>query len=547
MAGACRLRVGRALRGGVALMSSKSLRRAGESDATQRAGRVVLSSVSFRYHDETADSDETTRAAVSGGSVEGIDLAIDAGACTVLCGRTGSGKSTVLRLIEGLAGTFFSGDRTGEVALCGDEVSCLTSRQRTERLGVVMQDPRSQFFMSVVGDEIAFSLESLGKDPEVTASHVREAASLCGVGELLCERISGLSSGQRQRVALASAVAHRPQVLVLDEPLANLDDEGSESLVRIVSALKLRGVAVVVSEHRLAQLEPVADEFVYLDGGRIAARWSTQEFSRLTSDDKARYGLRHSVEGTCGASSGGCRVRAPGARDACVSGIEPAGVSFAGGPDASSWRLADVTYRYPSSKRGIHALSAEFPVGAVTVVRGQNGAGKTTLAKVLVGAIREQKGTVFRGEKRLSRRARRRCSYFVMQDADYQLYAASVAEEIVLGRRMSEPLRLRAKEALEAFGLEEVACRHPASLSGGQKQRVTLAAAYCSDAELVVLDEPTSGLDGDGLYDVAQWCRKIADEGKAVVVITHDDLLARLVGDQVVDLDVKCTCEKGMK
>ena len=184
----------------------------------------------------------------------------------------------------------------------------------------------------------------------------------------------------------------------------------------------------------------------------------------------------------------------------------------------------------------MRGLDAEFPCGAVTVVAGPNGVGKTTLAKVLCGVVREQAGRVtFRGRP-VARRERRRRGYFVMQDADYQLYAGSVADEVVLGRRVDDALKARAWEALEAFDLADLADRHPASLSGGQKQRVTLAAAYCSDADLVVLDEPTSGLDGRGVAQVAAWCRRLARAGKTVVVVTHDELLARMAGDRRIDL-----------
>lgn len=175
-----------------------------------------------------------------------------------------------------------------------------------------------------------------------------------------------------------------------------------------------------------------------------------------------------------------------------------------------------------------------------------NGSGKTTLAKVLVGASRPQKGLITRGGKALSPRERRHLSYFVMQDADYQLYAGSVADEVVLGRRVDDVLKARAWEALDAFDLKDLADRHPASLSGGQKQRVTLAAAYCSDAELVVLDEPTSGLDGRGMREVALWCRRLAAEGKAVVIITHDEMLARLAGDRRVELAAHDERRKGV-
>ena len=152
---------------------------------------------------------------------------------------------------------------------------------------------------------------------------------------------------------------------------------------------------------------------------------------------------------------------------------------------------------------------------------------------MLCGATREQAGRVTFDGRPVPRRERRRRSYFVMQDADYQLYAGSVADEVVLGRRVDEALKARAWEALEAFDLVDLADRHPASLSGGQKQRVTLAAAYCSDADLIVLDEPTSGLDGRGVREVSAWCRTLAAGGKAVAIITHDNLLAALAGDAV--------------
>ena len=150
--------------------------------------------------------------------------------------------------------------------------------------------------------------------------------------------------------------------------------------------------------------------------------------------------------------------------------------------------------------------------------------------------IRDRAGRVTFDGRPVPRRERRRRSYFVMQDADYQLYAGSVADEVVLGRRVDEALKARAWEALEAFDLVDLADRHPASLSGGQKQRVTLAAAYCSDADLIVLDEPTSGLDGRGVREVSAWCRTLAAGGKAVAIITHDNLLAALAGDAVVEL-----------
>lgn len=486
------------------------------------------------------------------GCVREVSFEVAPGRCVVVCGRSGGGKSTVLRLVNGLAGTFFPGVLEGVTQVCGISSQRILPQQRPQMLGVVMQDPRSQFFMGRVGDEIAFSSENLGVAPAEVVQRVREAARLCGVDHLLDEGLTRLSSGQKQRVALAAAVACKPRVLVLDEPTSNLDAAGVRALVGILAELKSRGVAVVIGEHRLHQLIDVADEYLCLRAGRVAARWSAAEFARLSYQEACALGLRHPKAAKLPCAR--CVPEAPKAPDAgacarqvassCAAGSEGKKASCssplsesAGSGAHAGWEVRNLTYVYPSTKRGIRNMSARFSFGAVTVVKGANGTGKTTLAKVLTGAVRPQGGSVLRSGVPASRSMRRRASYFVMQDADYQLYAGSVAEEVVLGRKVDAALEQRAREALAAFDLTALAHRHPASLSGGQKQRVTLAAAYCSDAELVVLDEPTSGLDGRGVAEVSTWCATLARAGKAVVVITHDDLLAALAADAVVHLD----------
>ena len=495
----------------------------------------------FRYVDEseTAEAEASFAngsAEASDSRVDDVSLAVAPGRCMVLCGRSGSGKSTVLRMINGLAGTFFPGKLTGVVALCGTEVYRLTARERTESMGVVMQDPRSQFFMGAVGDEIAFSADNLGVDPEETIRRVNRTATVCGIEDLLGEKLSELSSGQKQRVALAAALACDPCVLVLDEPTSNLDKQGSEALIGILADLKGEGVALVISEHRLHRFLPIVDSYVCMRDGRVVARWDAQTFSGLSADEVACFGLRHPDRGCNeGVSTSSRRVSGDDDPSAVRGSIalsdtatpevqeESAGgwlhadaisasrsqePSF--GEEGHGWCVEGLRYLYPSTRRGICAMTAFFKSGKVTVVEGENGTGKTTLAKVLCGAVKEQAGQVTLDGRPVSRRERRRLSYFVMQDADYQLYAGSVADEVVLGRKVDDALKARAWEALGAFGLADLADRHPASLSGGQKQRVTLAAAYCSDADLVVLDEPTSGLDGQGVAEVASWCHTLA-------------------------------------
>mgnify|MGYP002562397793 CR=1 FL=1 len=177
----------------------------------EEATALAFCDVSFRYVDEAEQEDSASADDAGGSRVEDVSFEVRAGSCTVLCGRSGDGKSTVLRLADGLAGTFFPGVRMGSVLVSGTEVLSLSARGRTEAMGVVMQDPRSQFFMGTVGDEIAFSLENLGV-PALAVEHVHEAARLCGVEGLLAEKLTELSSGQKQRVAIAAAYRVSPVV-----------------------------------------------------------------------------------------------------------------------------------------------------------------------------------------------------------------------------------------------------------------------------------------------------------------------------------------------
>ena len=190
----------------------------------------------------------------------------------------------------------------------------------------------------------------------------------------------------------------------------------------------------------------------------------------------------------------------------------------------------------PESVHGIRNINLVFPHGSVTALTGENGAGKTTLCKVLCGLLRQKSGSIMLDGRELSCAQRRRISYFVMQDADYQLYSDSIINELLLGREPSQDNKRRAEEALELFRLQAVRNRHPASLSGGEKQRVVIAAAYCSDAEMFVFDEPTSGMDGEGLLSMAHWADMLAQAGKTVIIITHDELLADIACDYRVRL-----------
>ena len=501
---------------------------------------ITFCDVSFCYGEEDA----------KGGTdacIDGMSFEIRAGECVVLCGRSGAGKSTVLRLIDGLAPAFYEGTLHGSVTVAGREPAAMTPEQRVRTFGVVFQDPRSQFFMNSVQDEIAFSAENIGLAPRAVQEKVREAAALLNIEPLLCRTVDALSAGQKQRVAIAAALVLSPDILILDEPVSNLDAEGSRILIGLLAEIKRRGTTVIISEHRLHAFLEIADSFLHIEHGRVAHRWTAAEFARLPEDELRRFGFRYpgmaelplrrkkirAVERAVGAAGTTVETMLPAL---CASNVtylyKPvrAGVNGCGEKD----REKNAAGLEPAC--GIRNISLAFPHGSVTALTGENGAGKTTLCKVLCGLLRQKSGSVTMDGRELSCAERRRISYFVMQDADYQLYSDSVINELLLGRDPSQDNKRRAEEALELFRLQEVRNRHPASLSGGEKQRVVIAAAYCSDAEVFVFDEPTSGMDGEGLLSMARWADMLAQAGKTVIIITHDELLAEIACDYRIRL-----------
>ena len=573
---------------------------------------ITFCDVSFCYGEEDA----------KGGTdacIDGMSFEIRDGECVVLCGRSGAGKSTVLRLIDGLAPAFYEGTLHGSVMVAGREPAAMTPEQRVRTFGVVFQDPRSQFFMNSVQDEIAFSAENIGLAPRAVQEKVREAAALLDIEPLLCRTVDALSAGQKQRVAIAAALILSPDILILDEPASNLDAEGCRILIGLLAEIKRRGTAIIISEHRLHAFLEIADSFLHIEHGRVAHRWTAAEFARLPEDELQRFGFRYpgmaelplrrkkirAVERAVGAAgttvetmrsalcasnvtylykpvrtvvpmetaTGQTAVLAEETATAAIKATRTTADAPAAGTAGAKAVLAEspepaekageemlpalcasnVTYLYkpvrdgvnkcgekdtagPEPACGIRNISLAFPHGSVTALTGENGAGKTTLCKVLCGLLRQKSGSITLDGRELSCAQRQRISYFVMQDADYQLYSDSVINELLLGREPSQDNKRRAEEALELFHLQEIRNRHPASLSGGEKQRVVIAAAYCSDAEVFVFDEPTSGMDGEGLLSMARWADMLAQAGKTVIIITHDELLADIACDYRIRL-----------
>ena len=445
-------------------------------------------------------------------TVKDISFSINPGECVILCGRSGSGKSTILRTVSGLAPVFYEGFLQGKIEVDRQIPAELESENRAKLFGVVFQDPRSQFFMNTVQDEICFAAENIGVPSKKIREMLHEVSNFVGIEGLLSRNIDELSSGQKQKVAIASSLILQPKVLILDEPTSNLDAQGAKTLVEIIKKIKGRGIAVIISEHRFDVFKEAADRFLYIDRGKLNKIWTREEFENLSDKKLSSLGLRPKMV----VKNSNIHVKTD--KDLLLD-------------------IHSLSFHYKKTREGIDNINLQLYRGEVVSLLGNNGAGKTTLCKVISGLLKENSGTIEYKGKISNCNLRNKFCYFVMQDADYQLYSDSVAGEIVFGKKVTEKLKQDLIESLNAFKLMALKDRHPASLSGGEKQRVTLAAAYCSDVDIYILDEPTSGMDGDGLRAIIKWVKLLAEKGKIVIIITHDLLLAEATSNKFIYLE----------
>ena len=337
-------------------------------------------------------------------------------------GPSGCGKTTVTRIANGLAPHFYEGTETGTVSVCGIDVAREELWETARYVGSVFQNPKTQFYNVDVRGEVAFGCENLGFEPSDIDRRVDAAAREFDLAPLIDESLFSLSGGQKQRVACASAAAVSPALVVLDEPSSNLDFEAIAQLRSAIARWKAEGVAVLVAEHRIHYLEGIADHVLYLDDGRLARRWTADEFARLDDSERMQLGLRaRSVDGIF---HGNGRYNASAKAETQRAAAEKETVRFEG--------LTARCRKNGAFERILKVDSLELPAESVTALVGSCGAGKSTFAEAVCGLNRCDGTVILRGD-RLGKRARRRKCFMVMQDASHQLFSESVLDEVTLG------------------------------------------------------------------------------------------------------------------
>ena len=409
-------------------------------------------------------------------ALSAVSLRIEPGEIVALLGPSGSGKSTLVRALAGLVPHFHGGQFSGQVTVDGRDTRETRPAELAGTVATVFQDPEDQVVMGVVRNEVAFGLENVGAPPAEIDCRTEDALAAVGALHLAGRRTSELSGGELQRVCLASALALRPKLLLLDEPTSQLDPSAAESFVENVAGL---GIAVVLSEQRVERVLAVADRVVFLDGGLILFDGETRAGLDWLAANRPAFVMAGDGEPRSGADCG----------DPVVE-------------------LTDISFAY-AGVPVLDGVDLHVCRGEVVALEGLNGSGKTTLAKVATGLLEPGQGTV--------RRTGRAC--YLSQDPGRYLVSERVDEEVAMGVHGD---LIRSSAALERVGLGWAVGRHPRDLSSGERERLGLAAVAVAEPDLLVLDEPTRGIDPERKRALGTWLLEYAAEGRGVLVATHD-------------------------
>lgn len=487
---------------------------------------IDVASLSFSYVSElTGDRVE---------ALKDVDLSADAGSLTLVCGASGCGKSTLMKALTGLVPQMTPGELDGVVRINGRNLADVALTDVGHLCSSVFQNPRTQFFCDTVAEELAFCGENYGRERTTLRQQSERAAKLMGISHLLERKLTTLSGGQLQKVALACALASGAPVLLADEPTSNLDPAAISEVRAALKVLKEQGLTIVVVEHRLHFLRGLADQVLLMESGRVTRRWNGAEFFSMGQAQRRSLGLRTLVdpgppETWVGQVKEGRQEKHAGSQEKQAGRQENREAT----PSQVRLSCRGLSFAYGASPV-FEGLDADFPAGQITCIAGANGVGKTTLVRVLCGLAAPSLGTISLDGVPASRKTRRSACALVMQDTGRQLFSDTLAGELTIGA--SHASGQSGEQLLADFDLANLGERHPLSLSGGQKQRLVIAAARATGRPIVILDEPTSGVDARHLDSITATLRRIADEGAAVIVVTHDGEFAAACADRLITL-----------
>ena len=418
-----------------------------------------------------------------------LSLSVKKGELIILTGLSGCGKTTLLRLLNGLIPSFYAGDLNGEVKLLGKDISLYKKGELEKYIGNVFQNPKDQFFCDVVEDEIALVGENLGLERKILKEKVEEAMNLLEISYLRKKSVFKLSGGERQKVAIAGTLIYDTEIIFFDEPSSSLDYDSIRKFTEILINLRALGKTIIIAEHRLYYLKDIFSRLIYIKDGTIQDIFQNGQLNNKKCKELELRTLNEKE---------------------LVSETEPV--------DTKTCIKVDKANIHQGKRVLIKDLTFDIKEKEIMGIIGSNGIGKSTLARALCGLSEKHLDVSYAKNKK----ERVKNSYLVLQDVDAQIFLDTVENELIFCKdKNSESDLEEIRNYLKATDLWNKKTNHPQKLSGGQKQRLTIITSFLSNRKLIVLDEPTSGLDYRSMSIMSELIIKKAEE-VPIIIITHD-------------------------
>ena len=481
-------------------------------------------------------------------AVDNLNLTLNAGDFALLCGESGCGKSTLLKLIKRQLAPF--GEKSGRIMLSGVPQEELDEREEVRRIGFVMQDPESQIVTDTVWHELAFGLENLGEPTQVIRRRVAEMASYFGIEAWFYKKTTELSGGQKQLLNLASVMAMQPEILLLDEPTAQLDPIAAADFIGTVKKLNRElGLTVLMVEHRLEEVFPLADRVLIMQNGKLcfdAPPQNAGEFFESYPNHPMRASLPcamriFSALGEKGESPLTVRQGRRFISENYKNDINTLEITRQEQNSETVLELKELWFRYKKELPDVlKGVSLKIKKAEHFCILGGNGAGKSTMLSVAAGLLKPYRGKVILNGKPIERLSKselyRKNIALLPQDPKSVFTENSLIEDMrAFGKTMEiseNELNGRISEITEMLGLGQLFDSHPLDMSGGEQQKAALAKLLLSEPQVLLLDEPTKGIDAFSKQTLIDIIINLKKKGVTVVTVTHDVEFAAAAADR---------------
>ena len=488
-----------------------------DTEPRSQAPVLAITDLSFRYRDRQDPS------------IEDISLEMASGELLLLAGASGSGKTTLIRCINGLVPRSYKGEIQGQILINGQDISQLSLARISQMTGTVLQDPERQILGTRVRNEVAFGLENLGLPRDEIRQRMDEALQHLGILALRDRETFNLSGGEKQKVALAGVLAMRPNLLLLDEPLASLDPGSAQETLALVRQLADEGMAVLMVEHRVEDVLKIGPErILYLSDGQIRYFGKPEGLTQAVDYHEIKLPAAMIMERAIDNP-------APQPLERLPAGVEIDGQNLV--------QFEDVEFGYEKKTEVLHGINLTFRQGDVVAILGPNGAGKTTLVKHAIGLLKPQGGRVLVNGKNTSDLSVAEIANtlgYVFQSPSHMLFASTVHDELAFGPKnlghTADQIEKEVARAIEIVNLTGREDDPPLALSFGQQKRVSIAAILSMQSKILVMDEPTAGQDYRNYMDFMDAIIQLPNF-EAILFITHDVDLAVIYANRVLMVD----------